>query len=182
MAEPASTAPRRPTTADQARFADLYFQNVAFVWRSLRRLGVREADAPDLCQEVFCVVHDKLQEFDGRSPKGWLFVICTRVAAKFRRRASARREQMTDELPEIAVAPEQRDELERRAARELLQSVLEQADEKQRAVFILYELEELTMAEVARIVDCPLQTAYSRLHAVRRRLEQAARAWEDERP
>jgi RNA polymerase sigma-70 factor (ECF subfamily) len=179
LAEPASTAPGAPAAADQARFAELYFQNVTFVWRSLRRLGVREADAADLCQEVFCVVHDKLSEFDGRSPKGWLFVICTRVAAKFRRRASARREHVTNELPEVAVDPDQRDALERKDARELLQSVLDGVDENHRSVFILYELEELTMAEVAKIVGCPLQTAYSRLRAVRRRIEEAARAWEE---
>jgi len=41
-------------------------------------------------------------------------------------------------------------------------------DTGKREVFVLYELEELPMGEVAKIVDCPLQTAYSRLHAARK--------------
>ena len=37
-------------------------------------------------------------------------------------------------------------------------------------MFVLFELEELSMKEVAEACGCPLQTAYSRLHAARRRL------------
>jgi RNA polymerase sigma-70 factor, ECF subfamily len=41
---------------------------------------------------------------------------------------------------------------------------------------VLYELEGLTMKEVAEVVGCPLQTAYSRLHAARERLTAAVKA------
>jgi RNA polymerase sigma-70 factor (ECF subfamily) len=37
----------------------------------------------------------------------------------------------------------------------------------------LYELEELTMAEVAEALGCPLTTAYSRLHAARKSVRAA---------
>jgi RNA polymerase sigma-70 factor, ECF subfamily len=40
-------------------------------------------------------------------------------------------------------------------------------------VFVLYELEELPMAEVAAGIGCPVQTAYSRLHAARKQVEAA---------
>jgi RNA polymerase sigma-70 factor, ECF subfamily len=42
-------------------------------------------------------------------------------------------------------------------------------------VFILFELEQLPMAEVAEAVGCPIQTAYSRLHAARRQVDAAIR-------
>jgi RNA polymerase sigma-70 factor (ECF subfamily) len=57
-----------------------------------------------------------------------------------------------------------------REALERLRTALDLIDPGQREVFVLYEIEELGMAEVARAVGCPLQTAYSRLHAARRRI------------
>lgn len=62
----------------------------------------------------------------------------------------------------------QLDELARTQARAQLLTILDRLDEDKRSVFVLYELEELGMKEVAEIVGCPLQTAYSRLHAARR--------------
>jgi RNA polymerase sigma-70 factor (ECF subfamily) len=41
---------------------------------------------------------------------------------------------------------------------------------EQRDVFWLYEVEELPMSEIARALNCPLQTAYSRLHKARERI------------
>src|SRR5262247_1360304 len=71
-------------------FEEAYRAHFAFVWRSLRRLGVREEDAGDAAQEVFIVVHRKLPEFAGRSKlTTWLYGVCFRVASE-RRRAGPR--------------------------------------------------------------------------------------------
>ena len=61
----------------------------------------------------------------------------------------------------------------RRESLELLGRILDQLDDDKRAVFVLYEIEELTMKDVADAVGCPLQTAYSRLHAARRLVSEA---------
>ena len=62
-------------------FKEVYDEHFRFVWRSLRRLGVRESDVPDAVQDVFLVVHRRLAEFEGRSKvTTWLFGICFRVA------------------------------------------------------------------------------------------------------
>ncbi|MEM9193411.1 MAG: sigma-70 family RNA polymerase sigma factor [Myxococcota bacterium] len=140
----------------------------AYIWRTLRYLGIPESDVPDLTQEVFLVVHRKLPEFEGRSTvETWLYGICYRVAAAHRRRAHVRRERPTDELPEQAAddSPFERAETSERLA--VLREVLGELSEDRRAVFVLYEIEELQMKEVAEIVGCPVQTAYSRLHAAR---------------
>src|SRR5512138_2606481 len=71
-------------------FEEVYRTHFAFVWRSLRRLGIREEDAADAAQEVFIVVHRKLPEFAGRSKlTTWLYGVCFRVASE-RRRAGPR--------------------------------------------------------------------------------------------
>ncbi|MEO7037586.1 MAG: sigma factor, partial [Polyangiaceae bacterium] len=46
---------------------EIYQRHADFAWRTLRRLGVREAEANDAVQDVFVVVHAKLSQFEGRS-------------------------------------------------------------------------------------------------------------------
>ena len=143
-----------------------------FVWRALRRLGVPEADVEDVCQEVFVVVHRKLGDFEGRSSlRTWIYGICARTASDYRRSGRVRREVVTDAPPDTAHEGGQHDAVALRQARAKLDRILDTLDDDKRAVFVLYEIEELTMAEVADSLGCPLQTAYSRLHAARKIVE-----------
>jgi RNA polymerase sigma-70 factor (ECF subfamily) len=146
----------------------IFDEHARYVWRTLRHLGIPEADTPDLCQEVFVTVHRKLSSFEGRSSlRTWLYGICIRVASEHRRRPHVRREvplsEPTHEASgEPGTAPDST--LEQRSAVERLLAVL---DEDKRQVVVLYEIEGFSMKEVAEILECPLQTAYSRLHAAR---------------
>ena len=147
-----------------------------YIWRVLRRLGVREADVEDIWQETFIVVHRKLGAFEGRSQlRTWLSAIAVRVASDYRSRAHRRREQATDEFPDDGILASQHDDLVEQQRRALLDRLMSELKPEQREVIVLYEFAELPMQEVAEALGCPLQTAYSRLHAGRRALEQAAR-------
>ncbi len=169
--EPAAETETAEPTAICFRAA--YDENVRFVWRSVRRLGVHPSDVEDACQEVFLVVHKRLDSFDReRSLRAWIFGIAFRIAAKYRRRAHARYEQAEAE-PEAVSEPDQADGVQKRQAMERLDRILSELNDHQRAVFTLYELEQLSMNEVATLVDCPLQTAYSRLHAARKHVQAA---------
>ena len=55
----------------------------------------------------------------------------------------------------------------------LLFSLLEELDEPKREVFAMAELDELTVPEIAEILEIPLNTAYSRLRAARQAFEEA---------
>jgi RNA polymerase sigma-70 factor, ECF subfamily len=139
-----------------------------FIARSLRYLGVLEADLEDAAQEVFVVVHRRLGTFEGRAALStWLYGVCTRVASARRRRAYHRYESLVPEPLEPAIAPSQEADLERQELRTRLLAVLDRLDEDKRAVFVLYEIERQPMKDVAQAVGCPLQTAYYRLHAAR---------------
>ena len=179
----ARSSPHPEQTADDSAVRDprqvhprptlreVFDEYARFVWRTVRHLGVREADIEDVCQEVFLTVHRKLADFEGRSAlRTWLYGICLRTASDYRRRAHVRREFAVEDPAPRAQAPEQHAEVERQQARQRLAAILEQLDDDKRAVFVLYEIEEMSMKEVAKIVDCPLQTAYSRLHAARARV------------
>ncbi len=142
-----------------------------FVGRSLRYLGVGEADLEDAAQEVFIVVHRRLDDFEGRSLlRTWLYGICLRVAHSLRRKAATRREHLMAEPPERGAAPGQDAELQAKEARARLQHLLAELDEEQRSVFVLYEIERMPMKAVAEAMGCPLQTAYYRHQAARRKL------------
>jgi RNA polymerase sigma-70 factor (ECF subfamily) len=137
----------------------------------LRYLGVREADLDDLLQEVFLVVYQRLNDYEekGRA-RAWLYSICTRVAHAQRRKLGRRRETGSLAPVEESAAATQHEYVEDREALALGQSLLEQLPEQQREVFLLYEDEDMTMAEIAQALACPLQTAYSRLHKARARM------------
>lgn len=160
----------RPLFTSQA----VFHEQAPFVWRTLRYLGVPESDLPDVCQEVFITVHRKLEGFEGRSAlRTWLYRICQRAASDHRRRAYVRREIVTDNPTGSGGRPMQTDGVSHTEARAALTYVLDQLDEPKRVVFVLYEIEGLTMKEIAEVIDCPLQTAYSRLHAARRIVTEA---------
>jgi RNA polymerase sigma-70 factor (ECF subfamily) len=167
---PAGNAPP-DQVAPRSDFREIFEANVHFVWRSLMGLGVRENDIPDASQQVFVILAKKLDQLDpGCALRTFVYGVCLRVAADFRKRAHVRREHLYGRLPERPTAAEQEGLVSQREALERLRTALDLIDPGQREVFVLYEIEELGMAEVARAVGCPLQTAYSRLHAARRRI------------
>jgi RNA polymerase sigma-70 factor (ECF subfamily) len=157
-------------------FEQVFADFAPYVLRVLPRLGVRDGDVEDVCQEVFIAVHRKLAGFEGRSKvRTWLYGICLRVASNYRQRASYRREVVTDSPPEQSHWGDQLEHLRRREAMALLDAALSQLNEREREVVVLYEIEQLGMSEVADAVGCRRSTAYARLYAARHRMKKYVR-------
>lgn len=165
-------APKPEPRSGSPDFQAVFVEHGAFVWRVLTRLGVPDRDAPDVCQEVFLIVHRRLSEFDPDrgSLRTWLYGICLKVASTHRRRNPTRRDAPEELLRDLPAAAQPDLDLEARRAWQRLSLVLDEMDTAKREVFVLYELEALSMNEIAAILSCPLQTAYARLHAARRRV------------
>ena len=172
-----SDPPGDGATAGSARsFRQVFEEELGFVRRALRLQGISRADLDDVCQEVFIVVHRKLDGFEGRSSlRSWLWGIAWRVSQDWKQRAHRRHEELAADLPEIADAKAGGRGVERLEAIDRLLAVLAGVDEDKRAVFFLYEVERLPMKEVVELVGCPLFTGYSRLRAAR---AQARQSWE----
>jgi RNA polymerase sigma-70 factor, ECF subfamily len=155
----------------QESLGDIYRENVNYVWRALSHLGVAPPDVADVAQDVFITVQRRLNSFEGRSTiRTWIYGICLRTVSDYRSRAFRRREIPQEQLPEQESEADQQQSLQEQRLRSRLIILLDSLKPEQRDVFVLYEIEELTMREVAAAVDCPLQTAYSRLHAAREQL------------
>jgi RNA polymerase sigma-70 factor (ECF subfamily) len=169
-----SPAPQRDASGSVSipgTFREIFEAHARFVWRSLLAFGVAESDVADASQQVFMVLHQKLGQIEpGCSLRTFAYGICRRVAADFRGRAHVQRERPYSAAPELAVEPNQENEVSQRQALLRLREALDRLESAKREVFVLYEIEELTMNEVAAVVGCPLQTAYSRLHAARKEI------------
>jgi len=152
-------------------FDEIYAAHFAFVWRILRTFGVADAALEDAAQDVFVVVHRRLPEFEGRAAvTTWLFAIARRVAGGYRRRRTT--ETLADEPAGTA---DTFAALSRAEATTTVLAILDTLDEDKRIVFALVELEQLTVPEVARVLDLNLNTAYSRLRLARQAFESAVK-------
>jgi RNA polymerase sigma-70 factor (ECF subfamily) len=165
LSTPASAA-SRPT------LAGLYRAHAGFVWRVVRRMGVPEAVAEDVVQEVFLVARRRLADYEGRgAPTSWLYGIARGVTANYRRgqaRAERRLRVVTGPRPTAAPSPE--DVVGRADAVALVERFLTGLDSDQREVFVLADIEGLSGPEVAEALGLNLNVAYSRLRLARRKL------------
>jgi RNA polymerase sigma-70 factor (ECF subfamily) len=150
-------------------------EHAAFVWRVLARHGVADSQLEDVSQDVFLTLHRSLPRFEGRSSlRTFLYGICRRVASNHRQLAVHRREVITDAPPEPERVPElDGDAFEALADKqslELVHALVARLPDEQREVFMLYEVDELTMREIADALDCSQNTLFSRLYAARKAL------------
>lgn len=154
--------------------ADAYEAYFEAVWRNLRRLGIAHAMLEDAVQDVFLVVHRRWDDFRHQSTvRTWVIGICLLVARDYRRkrlRAAQNQELENDDAVslETPVAG-----VERVEATRILMTFLDGLDEHCRTVFVLVELEELSMTEAADAIGIPVSTAYKRLANARRQFERA---------
>jgi RNA polymerase sigma-70 factor, ECF subfamily len=164
------------TPAADTRLRALVDAHHDFVWRSLRRLGVPPGDVDDGAQRVFLTVSRKLSSIRESSERSFLFQTALRVAAdarrsRMRRREVAHYEEAADE------APGGEELLDLRRARKRLDEILDGMSMDLRAVFVLFELDEMTMAEIAALLGLRAGTVASCLRRARMEFrDKAARA------
>ena len=169
---PVPAAPPAEPAALEVR--TIYREHARFVWLSLQRLGIHPSDLDDIAQDVFMIVHRRLDTFDRRARiSTWLFGICMRVAANYRRRRRWTHEVLSggfeDERPATLAAAD--DILVRREQREMAERALNRLEVAKRATFVMFEIESLSCLEIAELMNVPVGTVYSRLHSARRQLE-----------
>jgi RNA polymerase sigma-70 factor, ECF subfamily len=165
--------------------AQIYNAHFDFVWRNARRLGVPEASADDVVQDVFVIVQRRLPEFDGRVQlRSWIFGILVRVARDHRRsflRKGARCVSLEHEASysDLAVAqgPNPSELAERAERVQLLDTLLDQLDDDKRTLLVLSELEQWTLREIAELLGSNTNTIHSRLRAAKRAFEKAYARW-----
>ena len=177
----------QPPSQGRPCFETVYEENLKFVWRAARRLGIDPSDTDDVVQEVFVVAHRKLPEFEGRAKvKTWLLEILVRVVRHYfrtrKRKPGHRAGQSLDaaRLDALHADPSRgpAESAERRDAVRVLDNLLARMDSDKREVFVLAEIEQLSSVEIAEVLGANLNTIYSRLQSARQEFEQAVRRFQ----
>jgi RNA polymerase sigma-70 factor (ECF subfamily) len=155
-----------------ARLRAMLDAHFDFIWRSLRRLGLSEDRADDAAQEVFVVAARRLSSIVMGSEKSFLLRTAMRVASDVRRSASYRRDVAhADPTAGLEGGARPDDLLDQWRARALLDRVLHAMDLDLRSVFVLFEIEEMTTAEIAVLLEIPYGTVASRLRRAREQFQ-----------
>ncbi len=164
-ADASDTRATRRIAPEVTAFGTLVRDHVDFIWRSLKRLGVPPADVDDATQQVFLIASEKMAIIRPGSERAFLLAVAGRVASHARRADQRRRaaQQKLSEIPPPPAAPDPEHLTQNLQARDLLDQVLDYMPDEVRAVFVLFELEELSITEVARLLGIPRGTAATRL-------------------
>jgi RNA polymerase sigma-70 factor (ECF subfamily) len=167
------TSPR--AAGSELEMGVLFDEQFDYLWNTLRRLGVRDADTEDLVHEVFLKIYQRRAQYDpGRPLRPWLFGFAHRVAADYRRLARNRFEVLVTPA-DAANAPAPEEGIEARERKALVYAALQSVELERRAVLVMHDLDGVTIPEIARTMEIPVNTAYSRLRLAREDLAAAAR-------
>jgi RNA polymerase sigma-70 factor (ECF subfamily) len=150
---------------EEQAFVELYRRRHLDVYRFAFAMAKSRGVAQDVTQEVFLNVLENAVRFDATkgSVRAWLFG-CARYVVLDRLRLERR---WTDELPEEAVPCENEESLLAWQRLERLHAAIARLPIDYREVLVLCELEELTYAQAAAMLECPVGTVRSRLHRAR---------------
>jgi RNA polymerase sigma-70 factor (ECF subfamily) len=159
--------PRPGTMLAKADLPRLVAEHADFIWRTVRRLGVPESMADDATQQVCFALMSRIETVVVGRERAFLFSVAMNVAAHVRRTLARRREVGRETLDIQDLAPLPDDALDQRRARALLDEVLDGMEIDLRTVFVMVELEEMTMADVASVLEVPSGTVASRLRRAR---------------
>jgi len=149
-------------------------QELDYIYRTLRRLGVSSWELDDLAQDVFLALRRSWTEYDQQRPlRPYLFGIAFRLASAHQRKhkreiASGMVEANDDGAWPDAV-------LQSKQAREIVLAALERIPLPRRAALVMHDLDHVPVADIAAALAIPLFTVYSRLRKSRRELEAAVR-------
>jgi RNA polymerase sigma-70 factor, ECF subfamily len=177
QAEPAPAHVALPATGQlPRRWFDEHF---AGLWRLVARLGVPRHSVDDVVQEVFITASRRHADIRAGQERRFLIGTAVRVSANYRTRAHVRHEVAQGDLLDQAICstPSAEQLLIEKRAREQLERALDCLPEQQRSVFVLYELEGFSVAEIAEVLDLPSGTAASRLGRARARFSQIVAGW-----
>jgi RNA polymerase sigma-70 factor, ECF subfamily len=170
------SAPGAGAAVLPAQFRRVYEQELTYVWTTLRRLGVAERDLEDVAHELFVTLYPRLGEYDASRPlRPWLLAFAFRIASDYRRRKSRHPETSHDEVEIVDPARAADERLGAEQDRALVLEALETLGPDRRAVFIMHEIDEFTVPQIADALAVPLNTVYSRLGRARTDFVEAIR-------
>ncbi len=155
---------------DERAFDALYKRYNVSLYNYILRLIHRPHVAEEILQEVFLAVWEGAERFKKRATvKTWLFRIAHHQAVSWLRR---KREVLTPdgELPDHPVPPQTESRVIATWQADQVRAALDKLSPQHRAVLELVFVHEMSYAEIAEVLECPVGTVKSRVSYARRNL------------
>ena len=164
------------------------YQRMAY--RVAIKITKNHEDASDVVQDAFLKTYDSIQKFRMESSfETWLYRIVVNLSINAVKRKNRRRERtLSDEItPQVTENVKQRVKLkndpsiqaEKQELRDWVTKAVDSLPVHHRTVVVLHELEGLTHAEIASILDCSESTIRTRLHYARKQLRELLKPYID---
>jgi RNA polymerase sigma-70 factor (ECF subfamily) len=163
----------RDPAIDDTAFERYVLPEIEVLLRVAHSLTRNHAEAEDLVQDTLLRAYRGIDGFDGRHPRAWLLTILrnTHINRNRRRRPELLRDPdaATDRM--ISAASDERTDavIDDEVDVEIIRA-LESLDEPFRRVVELVDIDGLSYAEAAEVLDVPVGTVMSRLHRARSRI------------
>jgi RNA polymerase sigma-70 factor (ECF subfamily) len=162
---------RRLAAGELGALGELYDRYQHPIRRYLARATSDAEDVDDLVHATFLTAAKVAARYDGSaSCRPWLIGIATRLLRRRRRAfgrffeilsfAGATRSASVDPRPSFYVKSD-------------IARALATISEAKRVTFLMAEVEEMSCAEIAAVLEIPIGTVWTRLHAARRELRRA---------
>lgn len=167
----------RARRGDAAAFESLAELHAPALHRLAFSLAGNAPDAEDMVQETLLGAYRRLSSFEGRSSfKTWLSRILVNQTARLRRSKRVREivkpTDFSDASQALLKGTELPDEVRDSEIRMDVMAALSGMSTEFREVIVLREIEGLSYAEIADVLDVPRGTVESRLHRARGELKQ----------
>ena len=173
---------RAAQRGDLAAFARLVRRWQPAMLRFLTRLGGRDAEAGDLCQELFLKVYQARARYSEQGTfSAWLYRLALNVARDAQRRQRRQPSLYLDAIDPIQGEPLD-SELTRQEEAGLVSQALEELPEPMREVLVLRHYEEMNFEAMSRLLKVPASTLKSRFAVALVRLKDLLlqRGWDPE--
>ncbi len=175
---------------DETALAPLVDKYKRMVHRLALQITKNHEDANDVMQETFIKVYQSIHTFRQEAAfETWVYRIAVNEALNFVKRRERRRESplsTTEEseydpsvLHKVEMANDPQINAEKTELRHWVTKAVNSLSLKHRTVVILHELEGLTHAEIASILNCSEGTVRSRLHYARKQLRTLLKPYVD---
>lgn len=167
----------RLQTGDLKALGELFERYKGVVYRTALAITRDERAAEDILQECFVRLYTYMDAVDADRPlKPWLYRVTINLSYDW-----AAKKPVVQPLDDVLewlsglqrAFPAPDDEVEERELMRAVREVIADLPAFHRAVIVLYYMENLTVAEVADVLQLPVGTVKSRLHYARERLRLA---------
>lgn len=166
---------------DSNAFRKLMEQYQTYVFSVAFRFLCNEEDARDIVQETFLRIWKHISKYNFQQKfTTWLYTITSRLCFdKIRHKKRQRNLKRIHKAEQMEIGPDVEKALQNREIADRITDFAEKLTPKQRMVFILRDLQDLTIQEVSGILDMPVHSVKSNLYYARKNIREKIEKWEN---